>query len=294
MTQPQTPANWQATALGVYPPLQPILGAGVADIDVASIPAGQIPRRALVTLFDPLTEESVIFDPPPRELRTSAGTTTADVNLDDFGSVSRATGRNPTSYSFSGVFYGIKRGAPLVLPDRYRLPAEWRWLLEEFHRNQTDMTLPFELHLEGWDIPPFTKPVFIASVEFAYRGGMGDLEYSITLTEWRAIQVGVEESRPHSPDEEGDPPIPEYHIVVAGDTLTGIAKQYLNDENRWEEIVALNQLTDDEVDALPVGTRLRLPGGVANQDELTISAGDYAAFDGEDGEENQPLELPLP
>jgi LysM domain len=254
-----------------WPPSAPIEPAALRE-DAVLLAGLQLPARALLTLWDPDLGETVIFDPPPVELRTSASTTTAELTLDEFGTLSRPTGRNPTSYSWSGAFYGAARvGSTLVLPTRYRAPSEWRWLLEEMHRLQPTRSRALELHLEGADIPPFTRPVDIASLEFSYRGGSGDLHYAISLTERRHVLIGVEtpadvagegETVVSETGEAGEPPIPQTINVRPGDTLSMLAKQHLGDASRWPELVALNGLTDEDVEALEIGIELQLPGGL--------------------------------
>jgi LysM repeat protein len=51
------------------------------------------------------------------------------------------------------------------------------------------------------------------------------------------------------------------YVVQKGDTLSGIAQKVLGKASRWNELVALNPSVD--ADRLIVGSRLRLPKGVA-------------------------------
>lgn len=54
-------------------------------------------------------------------------------------------------------------------------------------------------------------------------------------------------------------PEPRTHTVVSGDTLSGIARQYLGNGNRWPEILAANRakLPDDR--SLTIGMKLVIP-----------------------------------
>ncbi|NLT30365.1 MAG: LysM peptidoglycan-binding domain-containing protein [Propionibacterium sp.] len=47
--------------------------------------------------------------------------------------------------------------------------------------------------------------------------------------------------------------------VIAGDTLSGLARQHLGDANRWPELWSLNRAVLNHPDELPVGLMLRLP-----------------------------------
>jgi LysM repeat protein len=53
------------------------------------------------------------------------------------------------------------------------------------------------------------------------------------------------------------PNVPPAHVVVAGDTLSGIAVKYYRDANKWREIADLNRITDPNL--IVVGQTLRLP-----------------------------------
>jgi nucleoid-associated protein YgaU len=49
------------------------------------------------------------------------------------------------------------------------------------------------------------------------------------------------------------------HTVVAGDTLSKIAKQYLGDANRYMEIFKANSTTLTDPDKIKVGQKLNIP-----------------------------------
>lgn len=49
------------------------------------------------------------------------------------------------------------------------------------------------------------------------------------------------------------------HVIHDGDTLEDIARRYLGDGNRWQEIYELNRQSLPDPDILPIGLELRLP-----------------------------------
>jgi chromosome segregation ATPase len=55
------------------------------------------------------------------------------------------------------------------------------------------------------------------------------------------------------------PEQPRTHTVMAGDTLTKIAKRYYGDTERWAEILEANRAAIGDPRAISVGTRLRIP-----------------------------------
>ncbi len=54
-------------------------------------------------------------------------------------------------------------------------------------------------------------------------------------------------------------PAPRTHIVVEGDTLTKISKQYYGTTSRWSEILAANHDVLRDEKSLAVGSKLRIP-----------------------------------
>lgn len=55
------------------------------------------------------------------------------------------------------------------------------------------------------------------------------------------------------------PPVPATHVVVAGDTLSGISKKYYGTPARWKEIYEMNRVTMSSPGALKPGMVLKLP-----------------------------------
>ncbi len=70
----------------------------------------------------------------------------------------------------------------------------------------------------------------------------------------------VSPSNPPSPTPEPAPASePRVHVVVAGDTLSGLAKKYYGDRARWETILAANRALIKNPDVLALGARLQIP-----------------------------------
>jgi len=73
----------------------------------------------------------------------------------------------------------------------------------------------------------------------------------------RDSTVGVQDPARDTPPPAGK--LSDRHVVAAGDTLVGLARRLLNDENRWREIYELNKDQLDSPDHITVGTELKLP-----------------------------------
>ena len=54
-------------------------------------------------------------------------------------------------------------------------------------------------------------------------------------------------------------PAPRIHVVVAGETLGKISRQYYGTTSRWPEILAANRDVLRDEKSLIVGTKLRIP-----------------------------------
>lgn len=90
----------------------------------------------------------------------------------------------------------------------------------------------------------------------------------------RRRQEGSASSAPASPaaprDQDGDGP--SLHRIRDGDTLRAIARKYLGDSDRWQQIVEINPDVLKDPEVLPVGKEIRIP-------DRRIAA----------GQENEPL-----
>ena len=53
------------------------------------------------------------------------------------------------------------------------------------------------------------------------------------------------------------------HVLTSQDTLRNLAKQYLGNSNRWQEILDLNSRLLPNPYQLPVGTRIQIPRKLA-------------------------------
>jgi LysM domain len=242
----------------------------------------------IIRLHDSEDGSELIFPTNPADVRTSAGTETRSITLDEYGTLSRPLGRPPTTYAWSGTFYGLDRagmglpGIPIAL---WRPPADLRWQLEDWHDRQPRRPplQPLELTVAGPHIPTILKPVYITRLDFGWAGGFGDLTYALELTEWRAALVGIDDgtetedalAAPEAIEGEDltEPPLPAQYGVQDGDSLWGIAQHLLGDGSRWEEIWAIegNQETiGPDPDLIQHGQVLLLPGGTTEGDEREL------------------------
>ena len=93
--------------------------------------------------------------------------------------------------------------------------------------------------------------VLIKSIEYGEDPGTNDVNYTMTLVEYRRGMAA--EPRP----QEDTPYTPETYTVVYGDTLWSIARRFYGDGKFYKKIAAANGIQDPNI--LAVGQVLRLP-----------------------------------
>ena len=67
----------------------------------------------------------------------------------------------------------------------------------------------------------------------------------------------------------------ETYVTKAGDTLSGIAKQFYDDESQWPKIYGANKETiGDNSDLIQIGSTLTIPDAEAGGQTYVTQAGD--------------------
>ncbi|BBH19833.1 peptidoglycan-binding protein LysM [Paenibacillus baekrokdamisoli] len=112
-------------------------------------------------------------------------------------------------------------------------------------------------------------PVSIESFEWSeIAGSGGDIEFKLSLKEYvfygaKKIKVVKKKSgtttKQDTPSRPNEKQTPKTYTMVAGDTLSKVAKKLLGDDSRWREIQKLNGLSDADLKKLPIGKVLKLP-----------------------------------
>lgn len=95
------------------------------------------------------------------------------------------------------------------------------------------------------------------------RPGSADRLAPVDLTPTPVPPPSAAKASAASPDDSAKPAAksaePRIHVVVEGDSLTKIAKQYYGSANRYEEILAANRDVIRNENILTVGTKLKIP-----------------------------------
>ncbi|WP_255301533.1 LysM peptidoglycan-binding domain-containing protein [Bacillus sp. AFS040349] len=117
--------------------------------------------------------------------------------------------------------------------------------------------LPMRLLITETNI---NKLFFIEDFSYGERAGSRDVEFELSLIEYRSIPKKKSSSSgttTTSSRSEKTPSKPKTHTVVKGDTLWAIARNYYNDPYKWDEIAKANDVKDPR--KLQIGKVLRLP-----------------------------------
>ena len=95
-------------------------------------------------------------------------------------------------------------------------------------------------------------PVFIESIEYGESGGSNDVEYVMTLSEYRYISTTSSSNSvalPVSTERavETEPETPSTYTVVAGDCLRNISRKFYGTQAQYKEIAAINGIKNPDL-----------------------------------------------
>ena len=180
------------------------------------------------------------FPMNPEEISLTTGIITQDYSILSLGEVRMPSGNKLDTISWEGKLPGEAR-SKMSFVKAWKNPAELFKLLKRWQESGTT------LHLEITETP-IDMRVFIEEINPTFRGGMGDIEYKITLTETKALKVYTEGDTRPAKSETGvvasisrpTKPKSKTYTVKTGDTLWKIAQKELGKGSRYTEIVALS------------------------------------------------------
>lgn len=213
-------------------------------------------------LKEKATGDQVGFAMLPSKLKQKGSTRYQSYDLIRIGEARLPNGTKLLSYAWSGVLPGeAMKGLGFVKAQLWMSPKELVATLERWRTNGAVLEL---LVTDTW----INSDVTISDFSPAPSGGLGNVDYSITLLQHRDVQVFTVaelQDQPvalaNQPAARAPAPAPSTYTVVKGDSLWAIAKRCLGAGNRYGEIYELNRaVIGSNPNLIYPGQVLTLPG----------------------------------
>lgn len=190
------------------------------------------------SLLNPETKKTIEFPVAPREVQVRLGPKRLTVSPINLGDVDIPKGRVPINFTWSGVLPGANRRLPGV---KTLNPNDISTQIKNWSNQERAKRLRLIITSTPWNLL-----VFVDSFELTHSGGHGDIQYTISLTEWRDLSVRVEKNKsvrkPSKPKKRPvAKPKPRTVTVKSGDTLWGFARRYTGKGTRWPEMWRINK-----------------------------------------------------
>lgn len=187
------------------------------------------------SLLDPETKNALVFPIAPTEVEIEMGSKIFTVSPINLGEVDIQKGRQPIRFTWTGLLPGPGRKLPGVAVSQK--PDDIEQQIRRWINTTTGKQLRLVITGTKWNIP-----VLVSGFRSVPGGGYGDINYTITLTEWREMVVRetqgkmrVASQRPSSK------PKQKTYTVKPGDSLWKIAQRFTGSGARWSEMWAINK-----------------------------------------------------
>lgn len=165
------------------------------------------------------------------------------------GTVKVPKGTDVAEFSWDGVFFGeSKKNEPIVRKGSWLEPNDCVKILYDFMKNETVLNL---IVTDTW----INVDVTISSFQPRPVGAYGNIEYSITFVQKKALQIYttnelkiatfVKKTKSRN-DSGGGSSGGTTYTVKSGDTLWGIASKLLGGGSKWTQIYDANSGTIEQ------------------------------------------------
>lgn len=152
------------------------------------------------------------------------------------GTVSIPSGVGLAGFSWESEFPGEGRTSDSMQRGTWKPPSTYDQLLEMWKNNGTQLNLM----VTGY---PINEDVYVQEYSGEASGGFGDFAYSLAFIEARDISITkttVKKTSSSATTKRTSTKTTSY-TIKSGDTLWGIAKQFLGSGTKWETIYNANK-----------------------------------------------------
>lgn len=215
-----------------------------------------------IYLTDKATGDQIGLSMLPTKLKQKGSARYQSYDFLQVGEVRLPNGTRLNTYSWSGTLPGeAMKGLSFVKEQLWQHPKE---LVATLERWRTEGAVLVLMVTETW----INGEVTISDFSPTPSGGLGNVDYSITLQQYREAQVFTVaelQDQPvalaNQPAARAAAPAPNTYTVVKGDSLWAIAKRFLGAGSRYGEIYALNKdVIGKDPGLIYPGQVLTLPG----------------------------------
>lgn len=196
-------------------------------------------------------EEKLRLPVPPASFELQTGNNNTTVNVNSAGEVNIIGKKKLDSLSFSTFF--PSKNYTFCQYNNFPAPYECVEMLKKWR----DSGKPIRIIITDTDI---NHTVSIEGFNYGEKAGSRDVEFSLSLKEYRFLKVQSQEKQQSAKtseklkDRATTKTVPGEYIVKKGDTLYFIAKDIYQDGNKWRDIANKNGIKDPK--SLKVGQRL--------------------------------------
>jgi len=210
----------------------------------------------------------------PDSVKAKVSANVISYNFISVGEVKMPSGQKLRQFSWSGVFPGKKTAAlPFVKSQFWKPPKTIINTMENWRKKGTHIILMLTE-------TPLNCTTYLSSFEHTFKGGLGDVQYSVTFMEYKPVKVYAlgesmkESMKSDNNIDSGSRPASQTpntetatnsaqasaYTTKFGDSVWKIAQEKLGDGGRYQEIIDMNKdsLVNGGLD-MPAGVVLVLP-----------------------------------
>lgn len=205
-------------------------------------------------LISPDGKEKLRLPVHPPEFKVESGQNISIVEVNNFGEYSKkgieTLDRITISSFFPSKYYSFCQYK------NFHTPYYFARTIDKWKQNEK----PMQLLITETNI---NKRFFIENFTYGERAGSRDVDFELTLVEYRAIAVYKKKKKTSKTNSKAksrptkEKSKPKTYKVKPGDTLSEIARKYYGDASKWTLIKTKNKIKDER--KLKIGQVLVLP-----------------------------------